>query len=120
VPHCRTFAAIALLALGHILLWQMSLRSSSPCLFAADVLVVALMAFFMGMPFPQALGVLRGSAPGIIVWAWGINGFVSVLAVLAAGLLALSLGLTVVAGIGALAYVAAGCLWGGQQEGGRR
>lgn len=43
-------------------------------------LVVLPLAFLMGFPMPTGLARLQGGAPALIPWAWGINGFASVLA----------------------------------------
>jgi len=50
------------------------------------------LAFFMGMPFPANLSRLSATEPGLVPWAWGINGFASVLAAVLAIMLAISLG----------------------------
>ena len=74
---------------------------------AAAVALVAPIATFMGMPFPRALARLRRLDPGLVPWAWGVNGCASVVgAVLATGL-AVHLGQTFVIGCAALLYAAA-------------
>lgn len=85
----------------------------------------------MGMPFPKGLALLdhtarpepgrrggsepldsargrrRRSAPGLITWAWGVNGAVSVVASVLAALLALSFGFSAVLALGAACYIGA-------------
>ena len=74
---------------------------------AAAAAVVAPLATVMGMPFPRALTRLRRLDPGLVPWAWGVNGCASVIgAVLATGL-AVHLGQTFVIGSAALLYAAA-------------
>ena len=74
---------------------------------AAAVVLVAPLATFMGMPFPSALARLRRLDPGLVPWAWGVNGCASVVgAVLATGL-AVHLGQTFVITCAALLYAAA-------------
>ena len=74
---------------------------------AAAVALVAPIATLMGMPFPRALDRLRRLDPGLVPWAWGVNGCASVIgAVLATGL-AVHLGQTFVIGCAALLYAAA-------------
>jgi hypothetical protein len=41
---------------------------------------VAPLAFLMGFPMPLGLDRLQKAAPAMVPWAWGINGFASVLA----------------------------------------
>jgi len=101
------FAPIVVLSATHMLLWLASVRYGARTLFYADVIVAAAMAFFMGSPFPQAIRALRTHAPSIIPWAWGINGFVSVLAALVAGLISISTGLTILCAAGGFSYLLA-------------
>jgi len=61
---------------------------------ALALLLIAPLALFMGMPFPLGLKWLAGRAPGFVPWAWGINGFASVIAAALATLLALGFGFT--------------------------
>ena len=63
---------------------------------AVSVALIAPLAFCMGMPFPIGLKRLADSAPDFIPWAWGINGFASVLSAALATLLAIEFGFTAV------------------------
>jgi hypothetical protein len=71
------------------------------------------LAFFMGMPFPLALGRIRSSAPHLVPWAWGINGCASVLSAILATLLAMTFGTRTVVLIAAALYLIAGLSWSG-------
>src|SRR5262249_5208271 len=53
--------------------------------------LIAPLAFWMGMPFPLALSQVAAHTPGLVPWAWGINGCASVLGAILATLLAMSL-----------------------------
>jgi len=59
---------------------------------AVTVLLIAPLAFLMGMPFPVGLGVVSDRLPTWIPWAWAINGFASVVSAILATLLAIHLG----------------------------
>jgi hypothetical protein len=61
----------------------------------------------MGVPFPKGLSLLGGHAPGLIPWAWGVNGAISVVASVLAALLAFDLGFSAVMLMGAACYVGA-------------
>jgi len=61
-----------------------------------SVALIAPLAFCMGMPFPIGLNRLADSAPEFIPWAWGINGFASVMSASLATLLAIEFGFTAV------------------------
>jgi Spermine/spermidine synthase domain len=60
------------------------------------ILLIAPLAFFMGMPFPMALTSLAEHADQLIPWAWGINGCASVVSAVLATLLAIHFGFTTV------------------------
>ncbi|MEK6699142.1 MAG: hypothetical protein AABZ10_08890 [Nitrospirota bacterium] len=61
----------------------------------------------MGIPFPLGISVLESVAPGLIPWAWAVNGCFSVLAPVLAIMLALSAGFQFVLLFGAAMYLAA-------------
>jgi len=61
-----------------------------------SILLIAPLAFCMGMPFPIGMNRVANSAPDFIPWAWGINGFASVMSAALATLLAIEFGFTVV------------------------
>lgn len=61
-----------------------------------SIALIAPLAFFMGMPFPLGLKRIARLEPGFIPWAWGINGFASVISAVLATLLAIHAGFTVV------------------------
>lgn len=44
-----------------------------------SMLIIAPLATLMGIPFPVGLRQLSSRAPGLVVWAWGMNGVFSVL-----------------------------------------
>ncbi len=61
-----------------------------------SVLLIAPLAFSMGMPFPLGLARLGKVAPGFIPWVWGVNGCASVLSAVLATILAIHFGFMVV------------------------
>lgn len=63
--------------------------------------LIAPLAFAMGMPFPLALSNVSARAPGLVPWAWGINGCASLISALLASVLAIHFGYTLVV-LGAL------------------
>ncbi len=60
------------------------------------LLLVAPLAFCLGLPFPLGLAVVSARAEALVPWAWGINGFASVVATLLATLLAIHWGYSMV------------------------
>jgi spermidine synthase len=62
--------------------WATSIAGPMPALARAvlAVIIIGPLGFLMGFPMPSALRRLETSAPQLIPWAWGVNGFASVLA----------------------------------------
>ena len=73
-------------------------------------LLIAPLAFCMGMPFPLGLRQVASLAPGFIPWAWGINGLASVISAALATLLAIEFGFTVLLLLALLLYSGAAVL----------
>ena len=69
-----------------------------------SLLVVALPAFLMGMPFPLGLRTLAGKEEKNLPWAWGVNGCVSVISAALAALLAVEAGFSIVILLAAILY----------------
>jgi hypothetical protein len=72
--------------------------------FMISTLLIAPLAFFMGMPFPLAISALKQQASNLIPWAWGINGYASVISAGLATLIAIDLGFSVVILIAIILY----------------
>ncbi len=71
-------------------------------------LIVGLPAFFMGMPFPLGLQTLsKQKHDDKLAWAWGINGFFSVIATPMALIIAVEAGSVLVIGLAGIAYLMA-------------
>jgi hypothetical protein len=90
------FAVIAALALLYVLLLPplldelMGLAPGWKILLT--IALIAPLAFCLGVPFPLGLAAVASRAEGLVPWAWGINGFASVVATLLATLLAIHFG----------------------------
>ncbi len=77
-----------------------------------SVLVVAPLAYVMGMPFPLGLQHLARIHPGWIPWAWGINGWATVVSAALAPLVAIHFGLDAMGMFAAACYGFAGmAIW---------
>ncbi len=72
------------------------------------LLTIAPLAFFLGMPFPLGLRRVTTAKPDLVPWAWGVNGWASVLSAVLATLLAVHLGFTAVVAAACGLYVVAG------------
>ncbi len=56
------------------------------------LLLIAPLAFLMGLPFPLALSLLRADDSSLVPWAWGVNGYASVISASLATLIAIHYG----------------------------
>ncbi|MCU7842997.1 MAG: SAM-dependent methyltransferase [Candidatus Thiodiazotropha sp. (ex Monitilora ramsayi)] len=79
-----------LLSLDSLFIWLGYLPMSMKMLIS--MLLIAPLAFTMGMPFPLALSVLKRDGESLLPWAWGINGYASVISAILATLIAIHLG----------------------------
>ena len=69
------------------------------------LLVIAPLALCMGAPFPLGLTAVEQVSPGLVPWAWGINGCASLISAILATLLAIQWGFNRVVVIALLLYL---------------
>ncbi|NIM48659.1 MAG: hypothetical protein GTN62_02835 [Gemmatimonadales bacterium] len=74
------------------------------------ILVLAPLAFLMGLPFPLGLRAYAAGDTARVAWAWAANGFASVVAAPLAALIALEAGSPALLLVAATAYAVAGIL----------
>ncbi len=74
---------------------------------AASLLMLAPLAFLMGIPFPVGLQLVSDRYPRMVPWAWGVNGGASVMGAALAALTAVHVGFSGVVALAVAAYV--GC-----------
>ena len=110
-PVTIAVAAIALITLVYVLFLPIVLRQfigfTDIARIAIAIVLIAPLAFCMGMPFPLGLNRLADRAPDFIPWAWGINGFASVISAALATLLAIEFGFTAVLLLALVLYASA-------------
>ncbi|MDR1932618.1 MAG: hypothetical protein LBQ57_07355 [Spirochaetales bacterium] len=90
--------------------------STLPVRILAAVAVIAPVAFFMGVPYPNGLDALQESKPHLLPWAWGMNGGLSLAGSALARILSVSSGFPVLLGIGIAVYLAVGLLFPVNQD----
>lgn len=73
-----------------------------------SVLLIAPLAFCMGIPFPLGLSRLAEINSHLVPWVWGVNGCASVLSAVLATLLAIHFGFTIVIILALLFYAFSG------------
>jgi spermidine synthase len=92
--------AVALIAVSYLAVLPAVFRALMPLPDAAKIalslVLIAPLAFAMGMPFPLGLASAAGASPQITPWAWGINACASVVAAILATLLAIHFGFSTV------------------------
>jgi MFS family permease len=71
------------------------------------VVLIAPLGVLLGMPFPTGLRVVADEAPSLVPWAWGINGFFTVIGTVGALMLGMTFGFRAVLVIAALCYLTA-------------
>jgi hypothetical protein len=75
---------------------------------AIALAVIAPLGVLLGMPFPTGLSIVAAEAPGLVPWAWGINGFFTVIGTILALMLAMMAGFLAVLILAGICYLAAG------------
>jgi len=85
-------------------LFQAFIHFSDLAKIVISLVLIAPLAFCMGVPFPTGIMRLANSAQEAIPWAWAINGCASVVGAVLATLLAIHLGFAMVILMGALIY----------------
>ena len=100
--------ALAITAVITPLVFQAALGLSLPLRVTIALAVIAPLGVLLGMPFPTGLGVVAGEAPGLVPWAWGINGFFTVIGTILALVLAMMFGFLAVLALAGACYLAAG------------
>jgi hypothetical protein len=109
-------AAGAIVVVSAVYLWLLPLAfrlgAAWPDALRITVAMVLIggLAFWMGMPFPLGLKRLGNNRPDFVPFAWGVNGFFSVISTITATILALQVGfrLVIVLALG-LYLLAAAC-----------
>ncbi len=81
---------------------------------------IAPLGFLMGFPMPSGLARLERGAPGLIPWAWSVNGFTSVVAVPTATAIGMTWGYTFAGAIALGLYVVPLALFHTLPRGGER
>lgn len=74
------------------------------------ICLLAPLGFFMGIPFPAGLELIKARSSHLVPFAWGVNGFFSVISILLAALLAVVFGFHAVFILSACFYLSAGII----------
>lgn len=110
-------AAATVAGLAVFYLWQLdsaigvAMHLPDWAKFLAGMLFIAPLAFPMGMLFPLGFRQIMAGDEEMAPWAWGVNGFASVLATVGAPVLAMEAGFRGLVTIAALCYLFAAMFW---------
>ncbi|MDR1893477.1 MAG: hypothetical protein LBQ61_02135 [Spirochaetales bacterium] len=74
-------------------------------------LIIAPVAFFMGVPYPNGLDSLQNNRPHLLPWAWGMNGGLSLAGSALARIISVSLGFPVLLTVGIIVYLIVGATY---------
>ena len=113
-PPVIAIGLLSILALVYLQLlppiFHRFLASSNAVKIAVSIGLIAPLAFFMGMPFPLGIDWLQKQHPHLIAWAWGINGYASVVSAILATCLAIAFGFNIVILLAVGVYLIGGCV----------
>jgi hypothetical protein len=88
-------------------LFRATLSLPTPARIAIAVALLAPLALAMGMPFALGLSRIARGPSSLTAWAWGINGYTSVIGSVLTVVLSIAVGFNAVVWLGALAYAVA-------------
>jgi MFS family permease len=100
-------AVLAATALLTPLIFQAALGLSLFLRVLIALAVIAPLGVLLGMPFPTGLRIVGEEAPGLVPWAWGVNGFFTVTGTILALMLAMLVGFLAVLVLAGGCYLAA-------------
>jgi hypothetical protein len=97
------------LTIGYVFLLQPLFQAFIGLDLTVRVVIAALLlmplGLLMGMPFPLGIRLVDRVNPGLVAWAWGVNGFSSVLGSILTVMIAQSYGFSIVIGLAVVIYL---------------
>ncbi|MFO0829391.1 MAG: hypothetical protein U0572_14735 [Phycisphaerales bacterium] len=98
---------MAATAIGTSVVFDAALGWSFGARVAIAVAMLAPLGIVLGMPFPTGLRLLSDEATALVPWAWGVNGFFTVIGSVLTMILGMSFGFRAVMILAAVCYVVA-------------
>jgi hypothetical protein len=98
---------LLLTALVSPIVFRSALALTLPWRIAIAVAMVAPLGVVLGVPFPLGLRMAAQKSQALVPWAWGINGFFTVLGSICALILGMALGFRMVLAIAGACYILA-------------
>ncbi|HTC24746.1 MAG TPA: hypothetical protein VK688_10300, partial [Gemmatimonadales bacterium] len=98
-------AVLAVTAVGMLHVFDMTLGLGLPWRVIISAALVAPLGIALGMPFPLGLVAVGAGAPTLVPWAWGVNGFFTVIGSVLAMILGMLFGFSTVLVVAGACYV---------------
>jgi hypothetical protein len=89
------------------IMFELFVRADILIRVSVSVIIIAPLAFFMGIPFPYGISKIETDSRYLTAYAWGVNGFFSVIGAVLVVILTMSYGFRIVFVLGALIYLLA-------------
>ncbi len=86
-------------------LLRLAIALSMPARIVLAILLILPLGILLGMPFPTGIDIISKQAPSLIPWAWGVNGFFTVIGSVIAIILSMMTGFQSVLWIAILVYL---------------
>ena len=99
--------ALGVTALVTPYVFSAALGLALPWRVLVSLLLIVPLGFVLGMPFPRGLRIVAQEAPELVPWAWGVNGFFTVIGSIVAVILGMAFGFRFVLGVAAGCYLLA-------------
>lgn len=103
IPLLCALALVYIVAAPPLFHWLLPL--ALPYRVAVSIPLLAPLGLLMGMPFPLGIRLVDRVTPGLVPWAWGVNGFGSVVGSILSVMLAQTYGFALVIGLGVVVYL---------------
>lgn len=85
-------------------LFEMAMNWSFGGRIVLSISILSFLSFFLGWPFPSGLRVMARKFPGLVPWAWGINGCASVIGAVLGKCLVVSMGFRLLMFVACILY----------------
>jgi hypothetical protein len=103
IPLLGVLTLIYIFALPSLFRWLLGMDFTYRVAFS--ILLLAPLGLLMGMPFPLGIRLVDRVNPALVPWAWGVNGFGSVVGSILAMVIAQSYGFALVIGLAVVIYL---------------
>lgn len=99
-----------LISFGMPFVLHQTLGLSFPLRLLVSLCMLAPLGILLGMPFPLGLRFIANRAPELVPWAWGVNGFFTVIGTVTSLMIAMTFGFTVALAVGTGCYLVAAAI----------